>query len=446
MNAITTPDNVVVVGNGQAGIQLVDSLRKEGYTGAITLIGEETHHPYQRPPLSKDYLAAGKDPVPLPLRPEKFFTTHDVDARLGVRVTSIDRTARTATLDDGTTLAYSTLVLATGAANRELAVPGADLAGIHGLRTLTDAQALHARLDTVRSVVVIGAGFIGLEFAAAARARGLDVTVLEYADRPMGRALTPVMSGFFADAHGRLGVTLRLGEGIASFDGDNGHVTAAVSTTGHRYPTDLVLVGVGVTPRTELAAAAGLDVDNGIVVDGSLRTSDPNIYALGDCASFPNTHAGTRTRLESVQNATDQARHAAAAILASRPGKEPGSGTGVESGSMPGSEPAGGTGAELGGYADLPWFWSNQGPLRLQIAGLVAPGDQTVLRGNPAEEKFSVFCFRNGTLTAVESVNQPADHMAARRLLAAGLPLTPEQAADPDFDLKAYSKQQPATV
>ena len=237
MNAMTDPENVVVVGNGQAGIQLVDSLRREGYTGPITLLGEEPHHPYQRPPLSKDYLAAGKDPVPLPLRPEKFFTTNDVDARLGVHVTSIDRAARTVTLDDGTTLAYSKLVLATGAANRELTVPGADLAGIHGLRTLTDAQALHARLDAVRSVVVIGAGFIGLEFAAAARARGLDVTVLEYADRPMGRALTPVMSGFFADAHQRLGVTLRLGEGIASFDGDeNGHVTAAVSTTGQPLP------------------------------------------------------------------------------------------------------------------------------------------------------------------------------------------------------------------
>ncbi len=428
---MSTPENVVVVGNGQAGIQLVDSLRKEGYTGAITLLGEERHHPYQRPPLSKDYLAAGKDPVPLPLRPEKFFTTNDVDARLGVRVTSIDRTARTVALDDGTTLAYTKLVLATGAANRELTVPGAALSGIHGLRTLTDAQALHARLDAVRSVVVIGAGFIGLEFAAAARARGLDVTVLEYADRPMGRALTPVTSGFFADAHQRLGVTLRLGEGIASFDSnDDGHVTAAVSTTGERYPADLVLVGVGVTPRTELAQAAGLEVDNGIVVDGSLRTSDPDIYALGDCASFPNAHAGARTRLESVQNATDQARHAAAAMLGAGPGAGPGSG------------PRG----ETGGYADLPWFWSNQGHLRLQIAGLSAPGDQTVLRGNPAEEKFSVFCFRNNTLTAVESVNQPADHMAARRLLSAGRTLTPEQAADPDFDLKAYSKQQPAAV
>jgi len=432
MNVMTDPENVVVVGNGQAGIQLVDSLRREGYTGPITLLGEEPHHPYQRPPLSKDYLAAGKDPVPLPLRPEKFFTTNDVDARLGVHVTSIDRAARTVALDDGTTLAYSKLVLATGAANRELAVPGADLAGIHGLRTLTDAQALHARLDTVRSVVVIGAGFIGLEFAAAARARGLDVTVLEFADRPMGRALTPVMSGFFADAHQRLGVTLRLGEGIASFDGHNGHVTGAVSTTGQRYPADLVLVGVGVIPRTELAETAGLEVENGIVVDGSLRTSDPDIYALGDCASFPNVHAGTRTRLESVQNATDQARHAARAIV----------GTSAQLAAEPGTR----SGGESNGYSDLPWFWSNQGPLRLQIAGLVAPGDQTVLRGNPADEKFSVFCFRDGTLAAVESVNQPADHMAARRLLAAGRTLTPEQAADPDFDLKTYSKQQPATV
>jgi len=418
---MTPEDRIVIVGNGQAGIQLIDSLRKEGHTGPITVVGEEQHFPYQRPPLSKDYMAAGTTPSPLPLRAEKFFTENDVDSRLGVQATSIDRPAHTVALSDGSTLGYSKLVLATGAANRELTVPGADAEGIHGLRTLADAEAVQARLDQVRTVVVIGAGFIGLEFAAAARKRGLDVTVLEYADRPVARALTPVMSAFFADAHRQLGVNLRLGEGIASFTTtDDGHVTAAVSTTGETYPADLVLVGIGVIPRTELAEAAGLPVNNGITVDSAMRTEDPDIFALGDCANYPSHHAEARTRLESVQNATDQARHTAKSIL----GKH----------------------GDAAHYRELPWFWSNQGDLRLQIAGIVQPGDETVLRGDPATGKFSIFCYRNGRLAAVESVNQPADHMAARRLLAQERTLTPEQAADLDFDFKAYSKAAAATV
>lgn len=405
-------DNIVIVGNGQAGIQLVDSLRAEGYTGRITVIGEEAHFPYQRPPLSKDYMSEAKNPLPLPLRAEQFFAGNDVDSRLGVRVTAVDRERRTATLNNGSRLVYSKLVLATGAANRELSVPGSGLAGIHGLRTLSDAEAVHARLAAARSVVVIGAGFIGLEFAAAARQRGIDVTVLEFADRPMGRALSPAMSGYFAEAHERMGVKLRFGEGIASFEGRDRHVRAAVSTTGDAYPADLVLVGIGVTPRTELAAAAGLPVENGIIVDGALRTPDPDIFALGDCASYPSRHAGARTRLESVQNATDQARHLARSILGS-------------------SE----------SYAGLPWFWSQQGPLKLQIAGLGQHADETVLRGDPASGKFSIFCYRNGELAAVESVNHPADHMAARRLLSQGRSLRQADAADPWFDFKTHSRE-----
>ncbi|AUI51686.1 NAD(P)/FAD-dependent oxidoreductase [Arthrobacter crystallopoietes] len=422
------PQNIVIVGNGQAGIQLVDSLRKEGYAGTITVIGEETHFPYQRPPLSKDFMAADKEPKPLPLRAEKFFTDNDVDSRLGVRVTAIDRAGHTVELSDGTSIGYSTLVLATGAANRELNVLGSDLAGIYGLRTLADAEAVHARLDTVRSVVVIGAGFIGLEFAAAARKRGLDVTVLEYADRPMARALSPVMGNWFAQAHRNMGVDLRLGEGIASFtgdnggsaDGDGGHVAAAASTTGETYPADMVLVGIGVIPRTELAEQAGLAVANGITVDSAMRTDDADIYALGDCANYPSHHAEARTRLESVQNATDQARHTAKSILDTHDGGRD--------------------------YTELPWFWSTQGDLRLQIAGIAHPDDETVLRGNPDDGKFSVFCFRSGRLVAVESVNQPADHMAARRLLAQERTLAPEQAADLEFDFKAYSKAAAAGV
>ena len=412
---MNTMEKIVIVGNGQAGIQLVDSLRVEGHTGPITVIGEEPHDPYHRPPLSKDYLAAGKAPQPLPLRAGKFFADNDVDSRLGVSVTAVDRESRTVTLDDGSRLAYSTLVLATGAANRGLNVPGSTLGGIHGLRTLSDAEAIHAGLDGTRSVVVIGAGFIGMEFAAAARQRGLDVTVLESADRPMARALSPAMSSYFADAHERNGVKLRFGEGIAAFEGRGGHVSAAVSTTGQSYPADLVLVGIGVVPRTELAATAGLAVDNGIIVDGGMRTADPAIFALGDCASFPSHHTGARTRLESVQNATDQARHTARSIL-----------------------------GRSERYAGLPWFWSQQGPLKLQIAGLGRHGDETVLRGDPASGSFSVFCYRDGELAAVESVNRPADHMAARRLLTQGRSISPQDAVDPDFDFKAFSQAVPA--
>ncbi|WP_125611963.1 NAD(P)/FAD-dependent oxidoreductase [Specibacter cremeus] len=410
--------HVVVVGNGQAGMQLIDSLRAGGYAGAITVFGEEPHAPYQRPPLSKDYLAAGADPEPLPLRAARFFLEHDVDARHGVAVTAVDRHARTVAAADGTTLRYTTLVLATGARNRPLAVPGSGLAGIHGLRTLDDAERVHAHLGRAANVVVIGAGFIGLEFAAAAAARGANVTVLEYGPRPLGRAVSATMSGHIAAAHVRDGIDLRLGDGIAAFVGTDGHVTAAVAGSGAEYPADLVMVGVGVLPRTELALAAGLEVDNGIVVDGALRTSDPNIFALGDCANFPQPRLGARARLESVQNATDQARHAAAAIL-----------------------------GETGEYDELPWFWSHQGTLKLQIAGLSQPGDGTVLRGDPATGKFSVFCFRDGRLAAVESVNAPADHMAARRALAAGRTLDPDQAADPTFDFKAWSRDPaPAAV
>ncbi|GAA3684305.1 FAD-dependent oxidoreductase [Arthrobacter ginkgonis] len=419
---MSAPARIVIVGNGQAGIQLVDSLRAGGFAGTITVVGEEEHFPYQRPPLSKDYLAAGGTPGPLPLRARQFFAGARVESLQGVAVTGIDRANRTVALSDGTVLGYDKLVLATGAANRALGVPGAGLGGIFTLRTLAEAEAIRRRLEAVRSAVVVGAGFIGLEFAAAARARGIPVTVLEYASRPMARALTPVTGAWFANAHRRMGTVLRLDEGIAGFASDGaGNVEAAVSTSGETYPADLVLAGVGVVPRTELAESAGLAVENGIAVDGQLRTSDPHIYALGDCASYPSAHAGTRIRLESVQNATDQARHAARSILGTH---------------SPGTPD----------YAELPWFWSQQGTAKLQIAGLSAPDDRTVVRGDPGTGRFSVFCYRQGTLAAVESVNQPADHLAARRLLAGGLPLAPEQAADLGFDLKAHSRQAPAAV
>lgn len=400
--------SVVIIGGGQAGLQVADTLRSEGYDGKIDVIAEETGLPYQRPPLSKDYLAPGKEAAPLPLRGASFFTDKNITLHEGVQALAVDRAEREVKLTEGS-LGYDHLVFATGARNRMLTCPGASLPGIHGLKTLTDAEAVHAALPTARSIVIIGAGFIGLEFAAAALAHGCHVTVLEFAPRPMGRALTPIMSEWFAATHRTQGVNLRLGEGIDRFEpGADGRVGAAISTTGASYPADLVLVGIGVQPNDTLASEAGLETSNGIVVDQTLRTADTAVLAIGDCASFPSAHAQARLRLESVQNATDQARHAARTILGNeRP------------------------------YTELPWFWSTQGPYKLQMAGLARPDDDLLILGDQAAAKFSVLCFRDGILAAVESVNNAADHMAARKLLAAGNGITRPQAETAGFTLKA---------
>jgi len=403
--------SVVIIGGGQAGIQAADTLRSEGYGGKIDIVAKEAGLPYQRPPLSKDYLAPGKQAVPLPVRGPSFFNDKDITLHQSVQALAIDRVQRKVQLSRQS-LDYDYVVLATGARNRILDCPGASLPGIHGLKTLADAEALHAALPGARNVVIIGAGFIGLEFAAAALAHGCNVTVLEFAPRPMGRALTPVMSDWFADMHRSQGVNLRLGEGIDRFkSATDGRVGAAVSTAGVSYPADLVLVGIGVEPNDSLAVEAGLETSNGIVVDGSLRTVDPAILAVGDCASFPSVHAQARLRLESVQNAADQARHAARTILGA-------------------NEP----------YAELPWFWSTQGPYRLQMAGLAGPKDDTLVLGDKTGGKFSVLCFRGGILVAVESVNMAGDHMAARRLLTAGAGITRAEAESEGFTLKAVAK------
>jgi 3-phenylpropionate/trans-cinnamate dioxygenase ferredoxin reductase subunit len=405
-------DRIVVVGAGQAGVQVADSLRTQGFQGAVTLLGEESTLPYQRPPLSKDYLVPDGDPTPLPLRSAGFFDQNGIDFRPGVRVTAIDRAARTLSLDTGERLGYAVLVLATGATARRLAVPGHDLAGVHELRTLRDAERLRAELARARSAVVVGAGFIGLEFAAAARVRGVAVTVLEAGERPLSRALSATMAGHIAEAHRRMGVDLRLGEGLASLAGRGGRVVAAIGGSGAEYPADLVLVGVGARSRDELAKSAGLAVADGVLVDARLRTSDPAVYAVGDCAVFPGA-AGRGLRLESVQNATDQARHVVQVIL----------------------------GADIG-YAPVPWFWSHQGPYRLQIAGLSPAGGETVVSGDIGSGRFSVFCFHDEELVAVESLNRPADHVAARRVLAMRRRPTPQQVARPGFSLKTMAKEE----
>lgn len=408
---------VVVVGTGQAGFQVAASLREAGFADPVTLVGDEPGPPYQRPPLSKAYLAGKTDAEGLMLRSAAFFSEHRITLRTGVRATGIDRAGRVLRLDGGSPacdhLAYDHLVLATGSRNRPLPVPGAELPGVRQLRGLADADALRAAIGTARRVVVVGAGFIGLEFAAVAAARGLDVTVVEAAARPMARAVSREAGAFFRAAHEALGVRFAFEAGVTAVMGDDAARGVALAD-GRVLPADLVVVGIGVLPNQELAAEAGLPVADGIRVDAMLATADRAVSAIGDCARFPSRFAtGTSpdgtARIESVQNAIDQAR-CLAGRLTGRPAA----------------------------YAAVPWFWSDQGPHKLQIAGLGAPSDASVVRGDG--DAFSVFRFRDRHLSAVESVNRAGDHMVARRLLSSGVHPSPAQAADPSFDLKALAK------
>lgn len=401
--------HIVIAGAGQAGYQTAASLRQEGYEGRITLIGDEPGLPYQRPPLSKAYLLGKVQAGALRFRQAEWYEQNRVE-RVEAPITAIHRTAHSVTLADSRTLPYDHLVLALGARNRVPAVPGITLDGVFGIRTLADADALSPRLAEIKRVVVIGAGFIGLEFAAVAAARGIQVDVLEIGARPMARALSEPMSAAFDAAHRGWGVRLHYGQALESVLGVDGCVSGVRTTSGEEMAADLVVYGIGVLPNAELASKAGLTVDNGVRVDALLQTEDPAISALGDLVNFPSPWAAHPIRLESVQNAVDQAR-AVAARLAGKPAAP---------------------------YTALPWFWTDQAELKLQIAGLSEGFDTLVLLGDAAARQFSVLCFRSGKLIAVESCNRPADHMAARKLLARHSELSVTQAADASFDLKAF--------
>jgi 3-phenylpropionate/trans-cinnamate dioxygenase ferredoxin reductase subunit len=372
------------------------------------LIGDEPHLPYQRPPLSKAFLTGEYDLERLLLRPAGYYDDNRVTLRLGDLVASIDPVAANATLAGGEIIAFDKLVLATGSRMRQLNIPGQELKGVSYLRTHDDAVALMAGLEAAQSVAVIGGGFIGLEVAATARKLGRKVAVLEAADRLMARALPPLLSGYFADYHRDKGITLHLSAQAARIEASGDRV-GAVQSGEMQIEADLVVIGIGVVPATELAEAAGLECDNGIVVDALARTSAPNIWAVGDCTSHDNGWAQARLRLESVQHATDQAKTAAAAMM----GK---------------SEP----------YRAVPWFWSDQYDLKLQIAGLADNHDDEIIRGDPASGQFSALYYLGDDLKAVYSVNRPGDHMATRRLLALGRTLPRDVAADPEANLKPF--------
>jgi 3-phenylpropionate/trans-cinnamate dioxygenase ferredoxin reductase component len=401
--------SVVIVGTGQAGFQAASSLRQGGFEGDVTLVGEEPQLPYQRPPLSKAFLKGEGDPGEVHLRPETFFGSKDIGLLSGDRAERVDREARTVELASGRVLAYDHLVLATGSRPRPLPVPGSDLDGVLELRTVADAQVLRERLAGGPRLVVIGGGFIGLELAASAREKGAEVTVVEALDRTMARAVTPETSAHFAALHAEHGATIRHDATVARING-NGAVSGVELGDGTKLDADVVVIGVGVVPNVELAEESGLMVRDGIVVDETLRTADPAVWAIGDCASYPSAHVGHLVRLESVQNATDHGRAVAAAIM---------------------GEPA--------PYDALPWFWSDQHSRKLQIAGLPHGHDSTVVRGDPRSEAFSVFCFAGDRLVCVESVNRMPDHMAARKLLTARRTIAPADAADEAFDLKAFA-------
>ena len=398
--------SIVIVGAGHAGVQAAASLREEGFDGRIALVSNERDLPYQRPPLSKAFLKGQMDLSGLPLRGEKFFADERIDLRLGVGAARIDRDARRVEFEHGGFAPYDHLILASGARARTLRAPGLDLEGVHALRAIRDAAAIKAALAEAGRVVVIGAGFIGLEIAATARGLGRDVTIVEIAERPMGRALSPAMSAFFLDAHQGFGARFELGLGVAALHGE-GRVREVELADGRRLPADLVIVGVGVTAEDALALEAGLDCADGVVVDAELVSSDPAISAIGDCCRFPHATFSAQLRLESVQNAVDQGK-CVARRLAGRPGA----------------------------YDSLPWFWSDQGDLKLQIAGLSHGVDRWVTRGKPESRAFAAFGFIGQKLAVVETVNRGGDHMAARRILAAGTPLTPQEAGDEGFDLR----------
>ena len=405
---------VAIIGAGQAGFQAAASLRDSGFAGRVVMIGEEPVLPYQRPPLSKSYLAGQSGLDDLWLRPAEFYAKQRIDLVYGDAVTAIDRGQRRLHLASGIEFSWDHLVFATGAGCRPLAVPGAELDGVLALRTLADADTLRQRLNKARAVVVVGAGFIGLEFAAVALALGAMVHIIEVTRRPMGRVVSEPVSRFFTEAHIGWGAEVALGTGVVRILGAAGRVTGVETTDGRRIPADLVLICIGVIPNAQLAGDAGLAIDDGIVVDEYLMTSDPAISAIGDCANFPTPFAPVRVRLESVQNAVDQGR-CVADRLAGRPAP----------------------------YRKVPWFWSDQGDLKLQIAGITIGHDTSVLRGDPADRNFSVFCFRGRRLIGVESVNRTADHVVARRLLAGDPELSPEQAADEGYDLRSHARRLP---
>lgn len=403
---------VVVVGGGQAGAQAIFSLRQGGFTGSITLFGEEATLPYQRPPLSKAYMLGDMAEERLYFKLRAWYEENGVDTRLSTKVTSIDRDTKAVHTDRGDRETYDALILSTGSRPRPLPLPGAKLAGVHDLRTLADVERLRAAMISGARLVIIGAGYIGLEAAAVARKMGVEVTVLEMAPRVLARVTSQTMSSFFEAEHRAHGVDVKVNARLESLLGRDGKVSAAVLVDGTEIPADVVLVGIGILPNQELAADAGLECENGIKVDEVGRTGDPSIYAIGDCANRPIEPYGHTGRLESVHNAIEQGKTVVSAIL-------------------------GQTAPKL----DCPWFWSDQYDLKLQIAGLSQGFDDMIMRGQIEDRKFAVFYFRNERLIAVDAINSAPEFLASKTIIMSGRPVRSLPFDDQNVSMKDIAKR-----
>ncbi len=396
---------VVIIGAGHAAGQVAASLRQDGHEGPIIMLGDEPVIPYQRPPLSKQYLSGEQGIERVYLRPQKFYDDKHIDVHTGVSVDRIDRTAKSVHTSAGDTIGYDHLIIATGSRARKLTIEGSTLGGIHYLRSVADVDAIRGEMAPGKKLVIVGGGYIGLEVASVTVVAGLEVHVIEMEARILQRVTTPDMSAYYHQLHTSRGVHIHVGTGVQGFSGSGGRVTAVLAGN-KSFPADLVIVGIGIIPNIEIAKEAGITCENGIVVDEHCRTNDPNIYAIGDCTNHPNPLLGRRLRLESVPNAMEQARVASANIR-----------------------------GDAKTYSAIPWFWSDQYELKLQMVGFSSDGNQQVLRGDKTANQFAVFYLKDGIVVAADAVNSPKEFMLCKQMI--GKPVDAVKLADPAQDLKA---------
>ncbi len=404
----TENQTCIIIGASHAGASLANAVRKEGWQGKILVIGDENAMPYHRPPLSKALLNGEKTADQIDLFKSTVYDKANIEFKLGVKVETIDRENKEITLNNGEKLQYDKLGLCTGARVRELPIPGHDLDGIFYLRTLSDAQSIQQQVKEGNKAVIVGGGYIGLETAASLRKLGMEVTVLEMMHRVLERVTAPELSEYYTQLHEGHGVKIYTEAQAVEFKGDGGKVTQVVCNNDLTLDADMVIIGIGVIPNTEIAEDAGLQAENGILVDEFAQTADPDIVAAGDCTNHPNDLLGFRLRLESVPNATEQARTAAASVC--------------------GNQKA---------YHSLPWFWSDQYDVKLQIAGFNKGYDRVVLRGEPSSNQFVAWYLKGDDILAADCINSSKEFMQAKKIIAQKIPLSDELLADASNDLKA---------